>query len=346
MAVHGIGNRTRCSDSIELVDAVRFVQPAESTMRNATFEDPWLLPSRQGEHPGREIVPVAQLHQRREKTFLVLSGLFVAAVAAALILGTSRIIDVEYALAAIHIELPTSIALDLPFGVLALPFAFFAINLVAELYGRRRANAVLVTGLLVSLSLVGVMYAADVLDGSNAALGGALAFASYYLIAFPSDVIILDALGHGRGASVRQVVSTVLAQLGGWAAFAFVAYGYGVSSGADASIADSIASLVVTSAVFVAVTAIVSVLPYMIALAPLRTYLRVEPEALEVTEAKHLPPAMLVEVADDEIDVEPVVLAPAAPLARERVAALWTTGERRFFTEGDELSETGELVDR
>ncbi len=296
-------------------------------MHDEHFDDSWVLPSRQGEYPGRAVLGEALLHRRRERTFLVLAALFLTATGATVILGTSRVIDLSYAITSLFPEVALPFELALPFGVLAFPVAMLAATLVVELYGRRRANALIVMGLVTSLALSGVMYAVDVIDGANASFGSALAFTACYLVAHISNVIIFDALRHrmdGRHAVLRKTLSTVLAQIGGWAAFAFAAYGYAVYVAGEAPVvANWIATLALTSALFVAASTLVDLIPFAIAQRTLKDYLRVvtETEDEEVIELAPQHPAF-------------VVRPPLHPSLNLR-----TTGERRFFTEGEELSE-------
>ncbi|MBA3451810.1 MAG: VUT family protein [Deltaproteobacteria bacterium] len=286
-----------------------------------------MLPSHQGEYPGRPVLAEAILHRRRERTFLVLATLFVAATAAMVMLGTSRIIDVTYALTSLFPELALPFELELPIGVLAFPISLVAVTLVCELYGRRRANALVMMGLVANLGLAGLMFVADRLDNTEAAFGPALAFTACYLVAHVSNLIIFDALRRrmdGRHPVIRKTLATLLAQLGGWAAFAFASYAYAVYVvGQDAAVADSIATLALGSALYVIAVALVDLIPFAIARRSLMDYLR---------------------VATDEDEEEIIELQPQVPafIVREPVHPslnLRTTGERRFFTEGEELSE-------
>ena len=296
-------------------------------MNDESIDDSWVLPCRQGEYPGRPVLGEALLHRRRERTFLVLTALFLTATATSVILGTSRVIDVSYAITSVFPDVALPLDLALPFGVLAFPIALFAATLVCELYGRRRANALIMMGLIASVAISGLMYAVDVIDGADASFGSALALTACYLVAQHSNLIIYDALRHsmdGRHPILRKTLSTVLAQVGGWAAFAFAAYGYAVYVNGEAPVVASwIASLALTSALFVAAVALVDLIPFAIAQRSLKDYLRIVTETDE-------------EAVIDLAPQQPtfVVRPPVHPSLNLR-----TTGERRFFTEGEELSE-------
>src|SRR5688572_20617470 len=99
------------------------------------MEDRWLLPTRQADFASRRPVRIDRLHVRREATFLVLAGAFVAAAVALPLLGVERVIDLSAELG--EPALPTRLLV--PLGALAFPLTFLAVDLVCELYGRRRA---------------------------------------------------------------------------------------------------------------------------------------------------------------------------------------------------------------
>ena len=96
----------------------------------------------------------AELHERRERVFLVLAGLFLGTLAMLNILGVSRFItlgsvgDWTFAVAV---------------GVLPYPVTFLCTDFISELYGRRRANTVVLVGLMLNVWVVGIMWLGGVL---------------------------------------------------------------------------------------------------------------------------------------------------------------------------------------
>ncbi len=86
----------------------------------------------------------AALHERRERVFLVLAGVFVGAMAMLNIIGITRFVHIG----------PLAVAV----GVLPYPLTFLCTDLIGELYGRRRANFVVWVGLLVNLLVIGTLY--------------------------------------------------------------------------------------------------------------------------------------------------------------------------------------------
>jgi uncharacterized PurR-regulated membrane protein YhhQ (DUF165 family) len=330
-------------------------------MRTDTHEDPWLLPTHQYDYPTREVVPVARLHGRREGTFLVLAAMFLLATITLPLLGTSRIFDL--ALVFPGLELP--LAMHLPIGVLAFPLGFAAIDLVCELYGRRRASALLAIGTVVIVALVGLMRIVDNTGGVDQAFGPALAFAACYVVANLCNLMVFDALRRrmgGRGPGLRSLVTAVVAQLVGWCAFAFVLYAY-VSATAEpgVDITEPITALVIGALAYAIAAALALVIPVVIAARTLAGYLRVsrieaapDDDGFAIgSSRRRLPPAVLIDSSPAIPALPRPLPKPAAPRTQgvsERRAARksiqpFNSAEMRFFTEGDEQTEPTDSSD-
>ena len=101
----------------------------------------------------------AVLQARREKVFLVLSGIFLGTLAMLNILGISRFVDLSFTF--FGREIPVSVAV----GVLPYPITFLCTDLISELYGRRRASWVVWMGLLLNIWLVLVIWLGGILPG-------------------------------------------------------------------------------------------------------------------------------------------------------------------------------------
>lgn len=302
--------------------------------------DRWLLPRHQTEYPGRDVLHEATLHGRREATFLALAAIFLVATSAMIVLGTSRVIDlgVLIGLHAPSIEVPT--ALLLPLGVIAFAPSFIAGALVCELFGRRRASALVSVGFAASIALAGLMGAADLLDGGGA-FGVALALAATYLLAHVSNVIVFDALrqrARGRRLFVRLVATALFAQLVGWGAFVLVLDIAGTYIIAPVP-RETIFALAAGSAITTAACVLVLAIPGAIAARALALVLRVgrdpigdddeapsdepafaprepaRPALAEGSVSRKLPPAVIV---DDDDEVQP-----------------FTSAEMRFFADGE-----------
>lgn len=85
-----------------------------------------------------------ELHERRERVFLILAGIFVGAMAMLNIIGITRFIHIG----------PLALAV----GVLPYPLTFLCTDLISELYGKRRANFVVWVGLMVNLLVIGTLW--------------------------------------------------------------------------------------------------------------------------------------------------------------------------------------------
>ena len=97
----------------------------------------------------------AVLHERRERVFLILAGTFIGAMAMLNIIGITRFIHIG----------PLALAV----GVLPYPITFLCTDLISELYGRRRANWLVFTGLLVNLLVIGTLWLGQGLPPLNEA---------------------------------------------------------------------------------------------------------------------------------------------------------------------------------
>lgn len=85
-----------------------------------------------------------KLHERRERVFLVLAGIFLGAMAMLNIIGITRFVHIG--------------PLMLAVGVLPYPLTFLCTDLIGELYGRKRANFVVWVGLAVNLLVIGTLW--------------------------------------------------------------------------------------------------------------------------------------------------------------------------------------------
>lgn len=94
-------------------------------------------------------IEASHLHARRERVFLVLAGIFLGAMAMLNILGITKFIHLG--------------PLELAVGVLPYPLTFLCTDLISELYGRSRANFVVLTGLMVNVLVLSFVWAGDAL---------------------------------------------------------------------------------------------------------------------------------------------------------------------------------------
>ena len=74
-----------------------------------------------------------ELHEKRERVFLILAGTFLSAMTMLNLIGITRFIEIG----------PLAVAV----GVLPYPITFLCTDLISELYGRARANFLVTVGL-------------------------------------------------------------------------------------------------------------------------------------------------------------------------------------------------------
>jgi len=96
-----------------------------------------------------------ELHERRERVFLVLAGIFLGSMAMLNIIGITHFIHIG----------PLALAV----GVLPYPLTFLCTDLVSELYGRRRANFLVMTGLMVNILVICTLWLGQALPAINEA---------------------------------------------------------------------------------------------------------------------------------------------------------------------------------
>ena len=88
------------------------------------------------------MLPAPQLQERRERTFLVLAGIFLCAMTLLNVIGITRFVQLG----------PMALAV----GVLPYPLTFLATDLVCELYGKKRASHMVWVGFGLNMFLLAV----------------------------------------------------------------------------------------------------------------------------------------------------------------------------------------------
>lgn len=113
-------------------------------------------------------IEASQLQARRERVFLVLAGLFLGSLTMLNILGISRFI-VLFSIENGQFNLgrwATSAegwSFALAVGVLPYPVTFLCTDLISEFYGRRRANWVVMVGLMLNVWVVFILWLGGVM---------------------------------------------------------------------------------------------------------------------------------------------------------------------------------------
>ena len=113
----------------------------------------------------------AALHERRERVFLVLAGLFLGTLAMLNILGISRFIVLASAGGEMGLVWgkpdfsPDAYIFAVAVGVLPYPITFLCTDLISEFYGRRRANFVVLVGFILNVWVMFILWVGGVLPG-------------------------------------------------------------------------------------------------------------------------------------------------------------------------------------
>jgi uncharacterized integral membrane protein (TIGR00697 family) len=112
-----------------------------------------------GLHP----IEASELHARRERVFLVLAGLFLGTLAMLNILGISRFIPLYSTGEGGGFGTWGETSFAVAVGVLPYPVTFLCTDLISEIYGKKRANAVVWMGLLLNLWVVFILWLGGVM---------------------------------------------------------------------------------------------------------------------------------------------------------------------------------------
>lgn len=103
-----------------------------------------------------------EIHERRERVFIVLASFFIGSLAMLNILGITRFIDLSFQVGGLAV--PFSIAV----GVLPYPITFLCTDFISELYGRKRANFLVFMGILINIWIVLILWIGGALPGFEA----------------------------------------------------------------------------------------------------------------------------------------------------------------------------------
>lgn len=299
-------------------------------------DDRWLLPSRQSDLPGRDLIAPTTLHGRREGTFLVLAALYlVATLALPLWFASSWVVDLS--------GLPFDIAgaTELTVGVIVFPIALIAGQLVCELYGTRRAGMLVLMGTLASLAVV----TGEWLTVTDYPLALALPLVAATTATNALNVIVFAGATRaldGRALWLRSFLATPVALLVGWSAFTAAWVGLGLDVN-DAIVMASAPCL------YACACALVGTIPLVIARRALGAYLRIggrEAPPIDhslVAPRRRLPQALIVEdepnmLATRALRPQHLPFTTAEGPNVHPKGKPFTTGEIEFFREGDEMA--------
>ena len=97
--------------------------------------------------------------KRRQRVYLVLTGVFLGTLALLNVLGISRFLDLSFELFGLNIPMVVAI------GVLPYPITFLCTDLISELFGEKKARDMVWVGLLLNGWVVFLLWLGGVLPG-------------------------------------------------------------------------------------------------------------------------------------------------------------------------------------
>jgi uncharacterized integral membrane protein (TIGR00697 family) len=250
-----------------------------------------------------ELAISSALHERRERVFLVLSGIFLGTLAMLNILGITRFIDLSFTV------FGTKVPFLLAVGVLPYPITFLCTDFISELYGKERANAVVMVGLLLNLWVVFILWLGGVLpphlpidpvtglppigthgrvffEMKQLAFGAVAASMVAYLAAQLCDVRLfhfLKRVTRGKHLWLRNNGSTLVSQLVDTFAVVLITHFYAGALPIDASaeLWPQLMNFIAAGYVFKMVCALIDTGPFYLGTKWLRTYLQLDLETSE-----------------------------------------------------------------
>jgi uncharacterized integral membrane protein (TIGR00697 family) len=102
---------------------------------------------------------VVVYHHRRQRVFLVLSGIFLGTLALLNVLGISRFLDMSFEV--FGITIPVVVAV----GVLPYPVTFMCTDLISELFGEKKARDMVWVGVILNVWVIFLLWLGGVLPG-------------------------------------------------------------------------------------------------------------------------------------------------------------------------------------
>ena len=280
----------------------------------------------------------------------MLAGVFLVSYALVPVLGAGQLYGVSRAVR--EIGLPVSMPLLLPAGAFALPLALVAGGLICELYGRRRARALLVVALVLTGGLLGLLWATDHVPdfdgGTTRAFGPGLAFAGCAILTCFLQLELLHGLGRamrGRHLWLRNTVSAVVGLAAGWGGFAMIVrYVPRVALPPLAGFEpiEQLTMITITASAVSALATIALTLVMYVARRALAIYLRVEPFPSDAQaddrEPRRHEPAFADRVPARKPPAQIVEPSPSASQSGPSHSRPFTRDEVAFFDAGEELA--------
>ena len=98
-------------------------------------------------------------HKRRQRVFLVLSGIFLGTLALLNVLGISRFVDLSFNVFGVQIPMVVAV------GVLPYPVTFMCTDLISELFGEKKARDMVWVGLLLNVWVIFLLWLGGAVPG-------------------------------------------------------------------------------------------------------------------------------------------------------------------------------------
>ena len=250
----------------------------------------------------------ATYHQRRQRVFLILSGIFLGTLALLNVLGISRFLDMSFEL--FGVTIPVVVAV----GVLPYPVTFLCTDIISELFGEKKARDMVWVGLILNVWVVVLLWVGGVLPGFETidhasglpeldeagrlpvffeirelAFGAVTASMVAYMAAQFCDVRLFHfwkKLTGGRHLWLRNNASTMTSQMVDTTAVILITHFYAHALPVDPSqpLAGQLMTFILSGYVFKLVIAALDTIPIYLLVGWLRPYLGLEPNEEAVDE--------------------------------------------------------------
>ena len=227
---------------------------------------------------------------RRDLVFMIMAAVFLGSLTLMNVLGVSRLIDLSFTLFGFNVPM------IVPIGVLPYPVTFLCADIVCEIYGSKKANLLVLGGLIANLWMFAILWGTGLLPGLEHeaaisssehpeyafyqirayALGGMMASLLAYGCAQFLDVYLygyLRNLTKGKHLWLRNNVSTMVSQLVDTVIVVVCAYTLVEFALPPGSTVMQLIQLIASSYVFKFIAALLDTLPFYAAIKLIKRYL-------------------------------------------------------------------------
>lgn len=136
----------------------------------------------------QELIPNRKSGIKRDALFLGLCAIFLTALVMGNIIGTIKFVQLfSFEFPGWFLPLVPELVregsryeLVIPVGLLAFPFTFFATDIISELFGRKKAQLLVLIGFFMNIFMLGIMTVNFYLPGASGVSGGTNLFDGVY----------------------------------------------------------------------------------------------------------------------------------------------------------------------